>query len=73
MVVRFDEKAFLDDALVFFERTFDPICAIAFLIWHQGKDLIPAWSRVTKKHVRNARNNFTSAELMHSPTPSSAI
>ena len=67
--LRFDEQAFLYDALMFFKRTFDPIHVIAVSIWHPTNDFVIARSGVTKKHIRNKGNYFTHAELMHRPPP----
>jgi len=67
--VGFDEKAFLNNTLVLFERTFDPVHVIAISIRHSSKDSIVAGSRVTKNNVWNAGDHFTDAEFVHRRIP----
>jgi hypothetical protein len=53
LAIRFDKSAFLHDALMFLERTFNPVDVIAVSIRHPSHDLIPSGSRVTLKQVWN--------------------
>jgi hypothetical protein len=69
MALGFDKNAFLYDALMFFKRTFNPVHMIAVSIWHRSDDFVIAGSRMTKKHIWNAGNHFTNAELMHRLIP----
>jgi hypothetical protein len=69
MTLGFDEQAFLYDALMFLKRTFNPVHMITVSIRHRSDNFVIAGSRVTKKHIRDAGDHVTRAELMHSPTP----
>ena len=64
-----DHSGLFYDPLILFERTFDPVHAIAVSIGHPSEDLVGARSSVSKKHVRNARHDFASVELVHRPHP----
>ena len=65
ITVRSDEQDFSYDALVFFERAFDPVHTIAISIRHCSNNLVVAGSRRSRNHVRNAGHHFADAELTH--------
>ena len=53
LAIGFDKRAFLHNALMFLERTFNPVHVIAVSIGHPSYDRIPSGSRVTLKQVWN--------------------
>jgi len=63
--LRSDQKGFVDDTLVVFARTFDPVHVIAVSIWHQANDAIISGSRMAD----HASNHLTYVELAHRAPP----